>query len=87
MSAHLPHDFDPLTGLPVIRVIAAVHRLLSFHGSGAFAPRASGRAHQALWKKLTAEVPVRCIGGADFFRWSDFVRFLEAQMTVQADEA
>ena len=85
---HLPtqHTLDPLTGLPLISVAAAVHRLLRIHGMSGV-PRLHDPHRCAIHEKLAADIPVWRISDVDFFRWSDFVRYLEAQMTVQADEA
>jgi hypothetical protein len=69
-----PPTLDPLTGLPVIRVVHAVNRVLGTTGRNEFAP--------AMEETLRAELRVVEIADLEFFRWSDFVYFLE---TVQPD--
>ena len=76
ISAHL--RYDPLTGLPVIRLNLAVDRVL---GRGV-----DGKRWGELAEKLRAVVPIVEIVGFEFLLWSGFVDFLQGGTTEIAEE-
>lgn len=74
---HAP--FDPLTGLPVIRLIHAVNRVLGTTGNNVYGP--------AMLEELRDAVPVVEIAGVEFFSWREFVAFLDRMTTEREEDA